>query len=50
MVTHGGVVNCLEWMQQRYELSEQDAFLMHTSLNFDPSVWEVFWPLMVARE
>ena len=21
---------------------------MHTSLNFDPSVWEVFWPLMVG--
>src|SRR6185369_13895071 len=48
MVTHAGVVNCLQWMQQRYELSEQDAFLMHTSLNFDPSVWEVFWPLMVG--
>ena len=48
MVTHGGVVNCLQWMQQRYELTEQDGFLMHTSLNFDPSVWEVFWPLMVG--
>jgi amino acid adenylation domain-containing protein len=48
MVTHGGVVNCLQWMQQRYELTEQDAFLMHTSLNFDPSVWEVFWPLLVG--
>jgi amino acid adenylation domain-containing protein len=48
MVTHGGMVNCLQWMQQRYELTEQDGFLMHTSLNFDPSVWEVFWPLMVG--
>jgi amino acid adenylation domain-containing protein len=48
MVTHGSVVNCLQWMQQRYELTEQDRFLMHTSLNFDPSVWEVFWPLMVG--
>jgi amino acid adenylation domain-containing protein len=48
MVTHGGVLNCLQWMQQTYELTEQDAFLMHTSLNFDPSVWEVFWPLMVG--
>ncbi len=48
MVTHGGMLNCLQWMQQRYELSEHDAFLMHTSLNFDPSVWEVFWPLMVG--
>ena len=48
MVTRGGMLNCLQWMQQRYELTEQDAFLMHTSLNFDPSVWEVFWPLMVG--
>jgi amino acid adenylation domain-containing protein len=48
MVTHGGVVNCLQWMQQRYELTGQDGFLMHTSLNFDPSVWEIFWPLMVG--
>ncbi|MEN3329184.1 MAG: hypothetical protein V7638_3991 [Acidobacteriota bacterium] len=48
MVTHGGVINSLQWKQQRYQLSEQDAFLMHTSLNFDPSVWEVFWPLMVG--
>ena len=48
MVTHVGVVNCLQWMQQRYELSAEDAFLMHTSLNFDPSVWEVFWPLAVG--
>ena len=48
MVTHGGMLNCLQWMQQRYALTEHDAFLMHTSLNFDPSVWEVFWPLMVG--
>ena len=48
MVTRGGMLNCLQWMQQRYELTTQDAFLMHTSLNFDPSVWEVFWPLLVG--
>src|SRR5215213_11478885 len=48
MVTHGGVLNSLQWKQQRYELTAQDAFLMHTSLNFDPSVWEVFWPLLVG--
>ncbi len=48
MVTHGGALNCVQWMQQRYELSKEDAFLMHTSLNFDPSVWEVFWPLTVG--
>jgi len=48
MITHGGVLNSLQWKQQRFGLTEEDAFLMHTSLNFDPSVWEVFWPLMVG--
>ena len=48
MVTHGGVLNSLQWKQKRFPLTEHDAFLMHTSLNFDPSVWEVFWPLMVG--
>jgi len=48
MVTRGGMLNCLQWMQQRYELTKQDAFLMHTSLNFDSSVWEVFWPLLAG--
>ncbi len=46
MVTHGGVVNCLLWMQETYALTEQDRMLCKTTLNFDPSVWEVFWPLL----
>jgi len=48
VVTHRGVVNCLCWMQARYGLDASDRFLFRTSLNFDPSVWEVFWPLMVG--
>ena len=49
MVTHGGVVNCLQWMQQRLSSCRtQDALVEHASLNFDPSVWEVFWPLLVG--
>jgi non-ribosomal peptide synthetase component F/acyl carrier protein len=35
-------------MQQTYGLDGSDRFLLKTSLNFDPSVWEVFWPLMVG--
>jgi amino acid adenylation domain-containing protein len=45
MLTHGGIVNCLLWMQAAYGLDASDAFLFKTSLNFDPSVWELFWPL-----
>ena len=48
MVTHRGVVNCLQWMQQSYNLDASDSFLFKTSLGFDPSVWELFWPLWVG--
>lgn len=55
MLPHSGVVNCIAWMQETYALTAQDRFLCKTSLNFDASVWEIFWPLnagaslMVAR-
>jgi amino acid adenylation domain-containing protein len=45
MITHGSIVNCLCWMQETYKLDATDRFLMKTSLTFDPSVWELFWPL-----
>jgi amino acid adenylation domain-containing protein len=48
MLTHRGIANCLHWMQQTYGLSAADRFLHKTSLNFDPSVWEIFWPLSVG--
>jgi len=50
MVTHGGVVNCLLWMQQTYALTPHDRMLCKTTLNFDPSVWEVFWPLLTGGQ
>jgi amino acid adenylation domain-containing protein len=48
MVTHGGVVNCLRAMQELHGLGADDGFVFKTPLNFDPSVWEVFWPLWVG--
>jgi amino acid adenylation domain-containing protein len=48
MLNHRGVVNCLRWMQDTYKLDETDRFLLKTSLNFDPSVWELFWTLWVG--
>ena len=50
MVHHGGAANCLFWMQETYGLQPDDKFLFRTSLNFDPSVWEIFWPLMVGAQ
>ena len=46
MLPHRGVINCVEWMQETYKLAGSDRFLFKTSLNFDASVWELFWPLM----
>ena len=48
MVPHAGVSNCIDWMQETYLLDETDRFMLKTSLNFDPSVWEVFWPLSIG--
>jgi amino acid adenylation domain-containing protein len=45
LVKHRGIVNCIDWMQRTYNLNSNDRFLFKTSLNFDASVWEVFWPL-----
>jgi len=48
MLPHRGVVNCIGWMQETYRLTAEDRFLCKTSLNFDASVWEIFWPLTVG--
>jgi amino acid adenylation domain-containing protein len=48
MVPHRGVMNCIAWMQETYTLTAADRFLCKTSLNFDASVWEIFWPLMTG--
>ncbi len=46
MNEHRGVVNYLQWMQQRYELTDQDRVLQKTPFSFDVSVCEFFWPLL----
>jgi amino acid adenylation domain-containing protein len=50
MLQHRSIVNCLEWMQRTYQLDQRDRFLFKTTLNFDPSIWEFFWPLMVGAQ
>jgi amino acid adenylation domain-containing protein len=45
LLPHRGVVNCLHWMQEVHGLGARDSFLLKTSLSFDASVWELFWPL-----
>ncbi|WP_430333760.1 non-ribosomal peptide synthase/polyketide synthase [Rhodococcus sp. ACT016] len=41
-VTHGAIVNQLEWKRAEYGLDATDAVLLKTAATFDLSVWE-FW-------
>ncbi|GII00831.1 non-ribosomal peptide synthetase/MFS transporter [Planobispora takensis] len=45
---HRGIVNRLEWMQERFSLTAQDVVLQKTPAGFDVSVWEFFWPLVTG--
>jgi amino acid adenylation domain-containing protein len=46
--THAGIRNRLLWMQDAYRLTDDDRVLHKTPVSFDPSVWELFWPLIVG--
>ncbi|WP_334190225.1 amino acid adenylation domain-containing protein, partial [Noviherbaspirillum sp.] len=46
MNEHRAVVNRLQWMQDAYRLTHDDAVLQKTPFSFDVSVWELFWPLL----
>ncbi|MES4886333.1 amino acid adenylation domain-containing protein, partial [Streptomyces sp. NPDC000349] len=46
VVTHGGLVNHMMWMQQVFGLEASDRVLHKTPFGFDASVWELWWPLM----
>ncbi len=43
---HGGLLNRLQWMQEKYCLTPADRVLQKTLFTFDVSVWEFFWPLI----
>ena len=46
--THAGIRNRLLWMQDAYRLTADDRVLHKTPVSFDPSVWELFWPLIIG--
>ena len=48
MVGHRSVVNRIVWMQGAFRLDSDDAKLQKTSVSFDVSVGEFFWPAMVG--
>ncbi|SNR35448.1 non-ribosomal peptide synthase domain TIGR01720/amino acid adenylation domain-containing protein [Actinomadura mexicana] len=48
MVTHRGVLNHLGWMQRTFPIGPDDRIAQRTSVGFDASVWEVFWPFLTG--
>ena len=48
MVEHRQVNNCIYWMHDKFHLKESDVIVNRTALTFDPSVWEIFWPLYIG--
>lgn len=45
MITHRGIYNQLSWRQTTFQLTSNDKVLQNISFSFDPSVWQIFWPL-----
>jgi amino acid adenylation domain-containing protein len=46
--THRGWVNRMVWMQRRHQLRPGETVLHKTTLTFDDSALELFWPLSVG--
>lgn len=45
MIPHAGICNQLYWRQSTFPLMAGDRVLQNISFSFDPSVWQIFWPL-----
>ncbi|HEX6293170.1 MAG TPA: amino acid adenylation domain-containing protein, partial [Herpetosiphonaceae bacterium] len=45
LVPHRGVLSNLTWRQATWPLEAEDRVLLNYSISFDPSVWNIFWPL-----
>lgn len=45
-IEHRGICNQVLWRQQTFALNPGDAVLQSTSPSFDPSIWEIFGPLL----
>jgi amino acid adenylation domain-containing protein len=48
IVEHRQVNNCIFWMQRKFHLTGTDVVAQRTNLSFDPSIWEIFWPLYIG--
>ncbi|APT30181.1 linear gramicidin synthase subunit C [Methylobacterium phyllosphaerae] len=45
MIEHAQIINLVYWSYKEYSFSESESVLFSTSINFDLSVYEMFYPL-----
>lgn len=50
IVSSEAICNRLLWMQRRYDLGRNDKVAQKTPYTFDPSCWEIFWPLISGAQ
>jgi len=50
MVPHRGISNQIFWRQTTFGLTPTDKVLQNISFSFDPSVWQIFWPLCYGAQ
>ena len=50
MISHTGICNQLCWRQTTFPLTKADRVLQTISFSFDPSVWQIFWPLSFGAQ
>ncbi|WP_208344456.1 non-ribosomal peptide synthetase, partial [Aetokthonos hydrillicola] len=50
MIPHRGILNMLHWRQRTFGITQQDKVLQTIPFSFDPSVWQIFWPLSFGAQ
>jgi len=50
LISHAGIYNQLTWRQATFTLTAADRVLQTIALSFDPSVWQIFWPLCFGAQ
>jgi acyl-coenzyme A synthetase/AMP-(fatty) acid ligase/acyl carrier protein len=50
MITHQSICNQLYWRQSSFPLNADDRVFQTFSFSFDPSVWQIFWPVCFGAQ
>lgn len=50
VISHQAINNHMFWMKKAFNFTVEDKILLKTPLAFDPSVWELFLPLLLGAE